>query len=59
MATIPPIEQLLVEDDAYRFLERLPEDERRSHFANNRLGPGAESFNAAEDEAMKKIYAPK
>ncbi|MDR3472611.1 MAG: hypothetical protein P4M09_13130 [Devosia sp.] len=56
---IPPVEELLVEDDASRFADSLSPAERRADFESNGIGSGSESLSAEETEAMLCIFAPK
>ncbi len=56
--TIPPVNDLLVEDDASKFSDGLSVLERRAHFETNGLGNGSYMFDDDEFEAMLNIFAP-
>lgn len=57
--TVPEAEHVLLqEDDASKFLDSLPEAERRPQYIQNRLPKSPESFSKEEVEAAKAIYAP-
>lgn len=50
---------ILQEDDASKFLESLPEKERRPQYVKNKLMESPESFSEEERMAAEAIYAPK
>ena len=52
------LKRILQEDDASKFLDSLPEDERRPKYIQNRLPKSPESFSKEEVEAAKAIYDP-
>jgi hypothetical protein len=52
------LKRILQEDDASKFLDSLPEAERRPQYIQNRLPKSPESFSKEEVEAAKAIYVP-
>ncbi len=57
-ATIPPLSELLIEDEASRFADSLKFDERKAHYETNGLGDGSPELSDDEYEAMMNIFAP-
>jgi len=51
--------QLFVEDDASKFLEALPDAQRRPQYVTNSLPPSPPSFSPEEKEAALAIFIPK
>jgi hypothetical protein len=52
------LRQILVEDDASRFLEGLPEKERRPQYMKNALPTSPETFTEEEREAAMAVFSP-
>lgn len=55
---IPPVAELLDEDEAARHLKSLSRDERRPRLDSNKLGKTGTSFSAEECAAAFDSFMP-
>jgi hypothetical protein len=49
---------ILQEDDASKFLESLPDKERRPQYVKNALPPSPNTFTEEEREAALAVFSP-
>lgn len=52
------LKSMLVEDDASKFLESLPQDQRKPQYVRNKLPPSPPSFSDEERKAAFGIFIP-
>ncbi len=50
---------ILAKDDASKFLEALPDEQRRPQYIKNKLAASPESFSESELEAAFATFTPK